>query len=188
MSETPDSTFTDLEQRIADLERLLAESEAQKAAMAEVLGVINSSPGDLTPVFDAILEKALRLCEADAGVFHDHSLAQRRWVAVRGVSISEWEAASRGVQPTPGGAYETMMAGAPLVHIPDLRDSDAYRSGDPARKVLVDKLSARAALWVALRKNTTLLGHLMIYRREPRAFGRTDRLDPELRGPGGDRD
>ena len=70
MYPTPDSTSANLQQTIADLQRRLAEaraerdeSEAQKAALAQVLGVINASPGDLGPMFDTILDQATRLCE-----------------------------------------------------------------------------------------------------------------------------
>src|SRR5689334_11307336 len=74
MSAMPDSTLADSERLIADLQRQLAECRAerdealaQQNAAAEILGVINSSPGDLAPVFDALLEKALALCDPAFG-------------------------------------------------------------------------------------------------------------------------
>jgi hypothetical protein len=91
MSATPDSTLADSEQLIADLQRQVAECRAERdealqreIAMAEVLQVINSSPGDLAPVFDAMMDKALHLCEASFGDLATFDGAGFRSIASRG--------------------------------------------------------------------------------------------------------
>jgi GAF domain-containing protein len=176
MSATPDSTLANPEQRIADLERQLAEREAelaeardQQTATTEVLQVINSSPGDLAPVFDAMLEKAMRLCEAPFGALLRFNSKVFRTIAARDTSGA---AAVLGdpVEPDPGSALERLVLGDEVVHIPDVVDTEAYRSGVASRLKLVEMIGARTALWVALRNNDVLLGGFALYRKEVRPF------------------
>ena len=92
MTATLDNEVADLRRADAELRRRLNEAlaerdeaEAQKAAMAEVMKVINSSPGDLAPVFDALLEKATVLCEASFGILMTYDGEAFQTVALRGV-------------------------------------------------------------------------------------------------------
>src|SRR5262249_32832785 len=178
MGPTRASTLANLQQTIDDLRRQLdertaerEESEAQKAALAEVLGVINSSPGDLTPVFDAMLEKALRLCDAAFGGLWTYDGQGFRAVAMSGVPTPFAEFYVQNVPSFgPGSGPAPLLDGAPFIHVADLLASEAYLAGEPNRRALVDLGGARSAMAVPLRKDGSLLGFIMIYRQEARPF------------------
>src|SRR6516162_8734159 len=182
MSATPDSTFTNPEQRIADLERQLAEREAELAealqretATAEVLQVINSSPGDLAPVFEALLDKALTVCGGTFGIIRTYDGNSFHFGAMRGVPPEIAELMKQPRRPPFTGmvALERIVAGEPVVEIRDSRDLAGYRAGVPTIQAMVDRGGARTGLWVALRKEAELLGFIWVYRQEIRPF--TDR-------------
>src|SRR3954454_1421864 len=123
-------------QTAADLRRELAlrtaerdEALAQLSATAEVLQVINSSPGDLAPVFDAMLEKAMRLCEAAFGSFAAFDGEFFRAVAHRNVPAELVEAVREPTRLIPGGHFEQMFGGDAVAHIVDLCDTEPYRQG-----------------------------------------------------------
>ena len=183
MSATPDSTLADPQQIIADLQRQLAECKTERdeckterdealhreTATDEVLQVINSSPGDLAPVFDAMLERATRLCEAAAGTFWVFDGEQCRAAAIRGMPQSFVEVA-RGYGPGLQTPAMRIARGEQLIHIADLGTESVYRSGDPLVVAAVERAGIRTFLSVPLRKEDALLGVFSVYRREIRPF------------------
>src|SRR5947209_1709899 len=146
------------------------EALEQQTATAEVLEVINRSPGNLDPVFDSMLEKAMRLCQSTFGVLTRFDGEVFQQVAVRGVPDAMLPLFIRPVVPDPGSASAALLNGEQVVHIPDVVDTDAYRSGVPSRVRLVEETGARTAIWVALRKDDALLGSFVLYRQEVRPF------------------
>jgi GAF domain-containing protein len=151
--------------------RLLTETREaleQQTATAEVLQVINSSPGDLAPVFNAMLEKALRLCEAAFGLLITWDGEQFHRVAFRGVPPELIEAMRQPLKPVPGGFADRLVRGERVIAVPDLLDATEQPIG-PGAQLLV-RFGARSYLGVALRKDDALLGAIVIYRREVRPF------------------
>jgi GAF domain-containing protein len=183
MSATPDSTLANPEQLIADLQRQLAERAAerdeykaerdealaQQTATAEILQVINSSPGDLAPVFNAMLEKATRLCEAPFGTLRTWDGERFHFGAVYGDrQLSDWVRRRGSFRPD-GGPLRRIMEGEQVVQIADA-SSDPVYSTSPGFREMVEASGMRSGIAVALRKDETLLGSIHVYRQEVRPF------------------
>jgi GAF domain-containing protein len=170
--------LTDLNQIVAELENRLLASLAerdellrQRDATNEVLQVINASSGDLAPVFDAILERAMRLCEAQFGLLATYDDGQIRTVAARGVPPAFAEFRKNNPPDYgPGTGPARILAGERVVHIADLKSGEAYRTGDPNRRAVVDLGGARTVLLVPLLKNEAILGYITVYRKEVRLY------------------
>jgi GAF domain-containing protein len=149
----------------------LRQSLEQQTATAEVLRVINSSAGTLAPVFEAMLDKAMQLCEAAFGGMWTLEAGRYTAVALRGVP-QPYAAflAETTLVPGPGTAPYRFLHGERFVHNIDLASEEAYRAGDPQRRALVDLGGARTAVQVPLCKDESVLGVITIYRQEVRPF------------------
>ena len=152
--------------------RLIAETQEaldQQTATAEVLQVINSSPGDLAPVFGAMLDKATHLCEADIGwllTYHENTF---RFAAGWTLPKPFEDYLRHMDQPRSNEANTGLAAGLPFVHVVDMKDA-VYDSGSPFRRAVVDLGDVRTGLAVSLRKDGKLLGTFNLARKEVRPF------------------
>ena len=150
----------------------LRESLEQQTATAEVLSVISSSPGELEPVFQAMLENATRICDAkfanlllyDDGAFRVASLhgAPLAWAALRRRAPM--------VRPRQDDPLSRVAATKQLQHIGDLRTEKAYIEHDPPIVAMADVAGGRTILLVPLLKEDELVGVIGIYRQEVRPF------------------
>src|SRR5207302_8119882 len=159
----PDDTHIDLAQTVAGLRRQLDartaerdEALARQTATAEVLEVINSSPGDLAPVFDAILEKAHNLCGAEYGSLHIADGEAFRTVALRGLPETFAEIIRQPHPVGPSHPVRQLVAGAPLAVVADSADSE-----EPIVQAAFKLAGMRSALFVALRKDDAFLGYIV---------------------------
>ena len=167
------ATFADQAVIAIENVRLVTEQQDaldQQTATAEVLGVINASPGDLAPVFDAMLEKATRLCEADFGILwnFDGELAQAG--ALHRVPTAYAEMVRAPFRPSPESGPARMMRGEGTFVVADLLELPAYHAGDALVRAIVDLAGARSVVISPLRKDAVTLGAITIYRQEVRPF------------------
>ena len=160
--------LSELRQRTDDL----TESLEQQTATSDVLKVISSSPGNMKPVFEAMLANALRICEAKFGHILLYDGERYHAAHLHDVPLSYrefWEQHSP-MRPGPNTAIGRLARTKQIVHIRDLKADSAYAEREPLRVVTVDQAGARTLLAVPMVKGNQLVGAFIIYRQEVRSF------------------
>ena len=159
--------LTELGQRTADL----SESLEQQKATFEVLKVISSSPGQLEPVFRAILENATRICGAKVGILFRFDDGAYTAVATLGITAAYNEYLNRGpIRAGPATGLGRVAASKQTVHVIDTQAEQVYADRDPLRVATAELGGARSLLNVPMLKEGELIGAIGIYRQELRPF------------------
>jgi GAF domain-containing protein len=143
----------------------LRESLQQQTATSEVLSVISSSPGELQPVFNTMLENALRICEAKFGVLFRIDDGETYPVAMLNLPpvFDEYLRQRERRKPRPGSDLDTLCKSKQVIHTIDMLERS---SNAPPAKLG----GARTQLAVPMLKDDGLVGAIVIYRQEVRPF------------------
>jgi GAF domain-containing protein len=145
--------------------RELSESLEQQTATSEVLSVISSSPGELEPVFQAMLQNSVRICEAKFGQMFLYEHNAVRLVAHLGVpaALADLDIRRGTFQPPAGGGLDRVLRTRRVVHFVDM-------SAEQPENPVVRLGGARSYLGVPMLKENDLIGVIAIYRQEVRPF------------------
>ena len=157
---------TELSQRTDDL----TEALEQQTATSEVLRVISSSPGELEPVFQAMLANAMRICEANFGVMFSYADGAFRGLSWLGIApaFAEFLREPRVWGPETGLGRVVITKNA--VHVTDTLTGRAYVDADPERMASINLGGVRTAVIVPMVKEGELVGAFSIFRQEMRPF------------------
>ena len=160
--------LNELRQRTDDL----SEALEQQTATSEVLKVVSSSPGDMKPVFEAMLANALHICDAKFGhiLLYDGERYHAAYLHEVPSSYREFWEQHGPIRPGPKTGLARLARTKQVSHIPDLKADTTYTEGDPLRVVTVEQAGARSLLAVPMLKETELIGAIVIYRQELRPF------------------
>jgi GAF domain-containing protein len=150
------------------------EALAQQTATSDVLQVISSSPGELQPVFKAMLENATNICEANFGHMFlrdgdDFGVAALR---SRDSVYPEWLklGAKLAIVDNPDGPLAQIVRTERIVHIADLASEASYAERNVRMVALVESSGARTFLGVPMFKDDVMIGVIAIYRQDVRPF------------------
>ena len=158
----------------AQLTSELAGAREREAATAEVLKIISSSPGDLEPVFNAMLKNAARICEAQFANLFLYADNTFRLAAHRNAPMAYVEQWAKNpvftLSENSRNPLARLAASKLIVDIPDLMAEPGYLKRDPRFVALVEAAGARTHLLVPMLKEGGLVGAIAIYRQEVRPF------------------
>jgi signal transduction histidine kinase len=163
--------LNELRQRTGDL----SEALEQQTATSEVLQVISSSPGELEPVFQAMLANATRLCEAEFGNLFLREGDAFRVVALHGPATAayvEWYRREPVIKlaDIPRTPLWHVAESKEVLQVLDLRKQQGYLEHNPRIVALVESAGVRTILGVPMLKEGELIGAIFIYRQEVRPF------------------
>ena len=158
--------LNELRQRTTDL----TEALEQQTGTSEVLRVISSSGGELEPVFQALLENAIRICEAKFGALFRMNDGVSRPIAMIGVPAALATFLQGGHRPGPNTIQARAMRAGRAIHVLDIRKEKGYLEGDPMVVAGVDKGSTRTIVAVPMLKDKVPIGTIVIYRTEVQPF------------------
>ena len=162
----------DAAEKIALLEHRLNEALEQQTATSEILKVISNSPGHLEPVFNVMLEKAVRICEAKFGVLWLCENGGFRSVAQHNTppAFAEHWRSHPVVHPVPGTGLRRLAETRQVAHIADMTKIQPYIERDPFVVSSVELGDFRTVVNVPMLKENELVGAIAIYRQEVRPF------------------
>jgi GAF domain-containing protein/sensor histidine kinase YesM len=165
-------SYSGLEQKVEARTRELSESLEQQTATSEILSVISSSPGELEPVFKAMLENATRVCASKFGTMYLREGDAFRTVAMYGAPPAYEEVRMRQplFHPGPGTGLGRTARTRQVVHVADVTAEQAYTERDSMRTTAVEQGGVRTLLSVPMLKEDELIGAIAIYRQEVRPF------------------
>ncbi len=165
-------SYAGLEQKVEARTRELSESLEQQTATSEVLKVISSSPGELEPVFEAMLANATRICDAKFGNLWLRQDNGFLVAATHGIPPDYRDRLKVGVVAHPGPSLPLSRAQKTrqVVHIHDLGKDQSYLDGEPVAVAGVDIGKARTLIIVPMLKEEEVVGAFAIYRQEVRPF------------------
>ena len=162
----------DLQEQLDRAKRERDEALEQLSATSEILKIISKSPGELEQVFDAMLEKATRICDAKfATLYLSDGDTWRAVAATRDAPPGYVQARKRNIlKLSPGGPLEQVVDTKQVVHIADMKELRPYRERHPTIVAAVELGGFRTCLMVPMLRDDELIGAISILRQEVRPF------------------